>query len=72
MSHLMKIGLFAAAMALTGMAGAADGKILTIKHGYIACHKVEGKMVGPAYKDIHFSRQHLADLRPASPFWIAR
>lgn len=52
MQQLIKVGLLAIVFACTGQAAAGDGKMLMMKNGCIACHKVEGKMVGPAYKEV--------------------
>jgi cytochrome c len=42
------LGLFA----LTASASADDAQALATKNQCMACHKVEGKLVGPAYKDV--------------------
>ena len=39
-----------AALALAGTAQASEE--LATKNGCTACHKVEGKLIGPAYKDV--------------------
>ena len=39
-----------AALALSGTAQASEA--LATKNGCTACHKVEGKLIGPAYKDV--------------------
>ena len=43
------LGLFALA---TQSAVAADAKSLATKNQCMACHKVEGKLIGPAFKDV--------------------
>jgi len=42
-------GLFALT---ASSAFAADGKALATKNQCMTCHKVEGKLVGPPYKDV--------------------
>lgn len=63
MSNLVKLTLAAALVALAGQVTAADGKTLIIKYGCIGCHKVEGKMVGPAYKDVAARYREQADAK---------
>jgi cytochrome c len=51
----MKLSLIAALLASALVAGgayAADGKELLNKSGCLACHSVDKKIVGPAYKDV--------------------
>ena len=43
------LGLFALA---APSAFADDGKALAAKHQCTSCHKVEGKLVGPSFKDM--------------------
>jgi cytochrome c len=52
MHPLTRTLLLGAVVALAAQAAAADGKMLAIKYGCIACHKVEGKMVGPSYREV--------------------
>ncbi len=42
----------AAAVLLAGSAYAADGQALAQKSGCLACHSVDKKVLGPAYKDV--------------------
>ncbi|MEZ0317773.1 MAG: cytochrome C, partial [Methylophilaceae bacterium] len=45
----------AASLMLAGQAGAADAKAaeaLAQKSGCLACHSVQQKVLGPAYKDV--------------------
>jgi cytochrome c len=53
----MKVKLFAisaaaAALLIAGQAQAAEGLELAKKSGCLACHSVEKKVVGPAWKDV--------------------
>jgi len=41
-----------AALLLTGVASADDALALAQKNGCMACHGVDKKIVGPAYKDV--------------------
>jgi cytochrome c len=63
MSNLVKIALACALLVLAGQSTGADGKSLVIKYGCIGCHKVEGKMVGPAYSDVAARYRGQADAR---------
>ena len=62
------VALFAAAGILgTGAAQAADAKAaedLMKKHACIACHAVDKKMVGPAYKDVAAKYRGQKDIAP--------
>jgi len=42
----------AGALVLAGQASAEDAKALAQKSGCLACHSVEAKILGPAYKDV--------------------
>jgi cytochrome c len=42
----------AGSLMLAGQANADDAKALAQKDGCLACHSVEAKIVGPAYKDV--------------------
>jgi cytochrome c len=42
----------AALLLMTGVAFADDGLALAQKNGCMACHGVDKKIVGPAYKDV--------------------
>lgn len=42
----------AAALLFSGMASAADEIKLAEKSGCLACHAVDHKIIGPAYKDV--------------------
>lgn len=49
----MKYGIALVGMMLVaGAAQAADGMALAQKNACLSCHGVDGKIVGPAYKDI--------------------
>lgn len=50
----MKFAAFgiAASLLLGSHAMAADGLALAQKHACLACHQVDKKLVGPAYKDV--------------------
>ena len=50
----MKQALFAAALAITALtpAMAQDAKALAQSKNCMACHAVDKKLVGPAYKDV--------------------
>ena len=52
---LQKIGLSVAvlvAMGVSSVALASDGEALAKKHNCLACHSVDTKVVGPAYKEV--------------------
>jgi cytochrome c len=42
----------AGALVLAGQASADDQKALAQKSGCLACHSVDAKILGPAYKDV--------------------
>jgi cytochrome c len=42
----------AGALVLAGHASADDAKALAQKSGCLACHSVDAKILGPAYKDV--------------------
>lgn len=44
--------LFIAALGLTSQAAWADGTALADKGGCLACHNVDSRKVGPAFKDV--------------------
>lgn len=46
------LGLGLMGTVLVGTAQANEGEALTKKYGCVACHAVDKKMVGPAYKDV--------------------
>jgi cytochrome c len=49
----MKVLVLAAAAALlSGVAAADDNEALAKKHNCLACHSIDKKGVGPAYKEI--------------------
>jgi cytochrome c len=48
--NLLKFGLLAAAIGFAGQAAADEN--LAMKSGCLACHKVDVKLVGPAYQEI--------------------
>ena len=50
----MKVSMLVltAAMLAAGAAQADDGKALLQKSGCTACHSVDKKVIGPAYKDV--------------------
>lgn len=56
---LVKIGLLAAASVLAGNVAADEA--LATKSGCLACHKVDMKLVGPAYKDVAAKYKGQAD-----------
>jgi cytochrome c len=62
------VALFAAAGILgSGAAQAADAKAadaLMKKHACIACHAIDKKMVGPAYKDVAAKYRGQKDIAP--------
>ena len=49
---MKKILLAAAALSLTAFASAQADEALATKSGCMACHQIETKVVGPAYKDV--------------------
>ena len=51
MKALMMIAA-AGALVLAGQANADDAKALAQKSGCLACHGVDAKILGPAYKDV--------------------
>ena len=42
----------AGSMLVAGQANAEDAKALAQKSGCLACHSVDAKVLGPAYKDV--------------------
>jgi len=52
MHNTVKIALAATALAVAGLAQADDATALMTKGGCLACHKDDGKLVGPSYKDV--------------------
>jgi cytochrome c len=42
----------AGALVMAGQANADDAKALAQKSGCLACHSVDNKILGPAYKDV--------------------
>lgn len=52
MKALMMTIAAAGALVLAGQASADDAKALAQKSGCLACHTVEAKVLGPAYKDV--------------------
>jgi cytochrome c len=52
MRNTVKIALAAAALTVAGIAQADDAAALMTKGGCLACHQVDKKVVGPAYKDV--------------------
>lgn len=55
-----------AALSSTGVAQAADAnaEALLKKHACFACHQVDKKMVGPAYKDVAAKYRGQKDIAP--------
>lgn len=49
---LSMIAIAAASLTLGAQAMAADGQALAQKNACMSCHKVDAKLVGPAFKDI--------------------
>ena len=49
---LTMIPIAAAVLATSGMAQAQSAEDLLKKHACTACHAIDKKMVGPAYKDV--------------------
>jgi len=52
MKALMLTIALAGSMLVAGQASADDAKALAQKSGCLACHSVEAKILGPAYKDV--------------------
>lgn len=52
MKALMLTIALAGSMLVAGQANAEDGKALAQKSGCLACHSVDAKILGPAYKDV--------------------
>jgi cytochrome c len=52
MKALMLTIALAGSMLVAGQANAEDAKALAQKSGCLACHSVEAKVLGPAYKDV--------------------
>jgi cytochrome c len=52
MKALMLTIALAGSMLVAGQASAEDGKALAQKSGCLACHSVDAKILGPAYKDV--------------------
>jgi cytochrome c len=52
MKWILIAAVLAAGMTATGAAGADSGEDLAKKSGCLACHAVDVKKVGPAYKDV--------------------
>ncbi len=52
MKALMMTIAAAGALVLAGQASADDAKALAQKSGCLACHSVDNKILGPAYKDV--------------------
>jgi cytochrome c len=52
MKALMITIALAGSMLVAGQANADDAKALAQKSGCLACHSVEAKILGPAYKDV--------------------
>ncbi|HEX7645062.1 MAG TPA: c-type cytochrome [Burkholderiaceae bacterium] len=52
MKKFLSLGLFAAALFGGQAAFAADAADLAKAKGCLACHSVDAKIVGPAYKDV--------------------
>ncbi|HSD82819.1 MAG TPA: c-type cytochrome [Anaerolineae bacterium] len=52
MKALMMTVAAAGALVLAGQASAEDAKALAQKSGCLACHSVDNKILGPAYKDV--------------------
>ncbi len=50
MKTILSVTAVAAALMLSG--GAAADEALAQKSGCLACHKVDAKLVGPAFKDV--------------------
>ena len=52
MKALMLTIALAGSMLVAGQANAGDAKELAQKSGCLACHSVDKKVLGPAYKDV--------------------
>lgn len=52
MSFVKILAVASAALMLSGVAAAADQSALATKSGCLACHAVDHKILGPAYKDV--------------------
>ncbi|MDR2874648.1 MAG: c-type cytochrome [Methylobacillus sp.] len=52
MKALMMTALAAGFLMMVGQASAADESALAQKSGCMACHSVDKKVIGPAYKDV--------------------
>jgi len=52
MKALMLTIALAGSMLVAGQANADDAKALAQKSGCLACHSVDAKILGPAYKDV--------------------
>jgi len=52
MKVLMLTIALAGSMLVAGQANAEDAKALAQKSGCLACHSVDAKVLGPAYKDV--------------------
>jgi len=52
MKALMLTIALAGSMLVAGQANAEDAKALAQKSGCLACHSVDAKILGPAYKDV--------------------
>lgn len=52
MKALMLTIALAGSMLVAGQASAEDAKALAQKSGCLACHSVDAKVLGPAYKDV--------------------
>lgn len=52
MKALMITIALAGSMLVAGQANAEDAKALAQKSGCLACHSVDAKILGPAYKDV--------------------
>jgi cytochrome c len=52
MSSAKIFAVAVAALTLSGVAVAADQTALATKSGCLACHAVDHKILGPAYKDV--------------------
>ena len=49
----MKLSMFAMCLGATALAQAApDGQALAAQHSCLACHAVDHRILGPAYKDV--------------------
>jgi cytochrome c len=57
----LKVVLAAGLLTLGTAAMAADGQALAQKGGCLACHSVDKKVIGPAYKDVAAKYKGQAD-----------